>query len=81
MAFVIVLAVLAVVAAYGAWQPDQLWFQHYAGRVAQARKTSPGDPERAFRRRVYLVTTAICLGLLVLAVWAMWQGSQPVRPS
>lgn len=71
MVFVIVLAILTAVAAYGAARPNQMWWQHYAGRVALAREARPGEPEFAHRRLVYLVATGVCALLLLIALAAV----------
>ena len=81
MAFVIVLAILTLVAAYAAARPNDLWFQHYAGRFARARSARPGDPEHARRRRTYLVMAAICAALLAVSLWALWLSNQPAPVS
>lgn len=81
MAFAIVLAILTLVAGYGAARPNDLWFQHYAGRFARARAARAGEPEHARRRLTYLVVAAICGVLLAVSAWALWQSGQPTPPS
>ncbi|WP_409483805.1 hypothetical protein [Arsenicicoccus dermatophilus] len=80
MVFVIVLAVLTAVATYGALRPDELWFQHYSGKVARARTAHPGDGQWEHRRLVYLVTAVVCGVLTLLSLWAVWHGATAPDP-